>query len=417
VPFPNRLLAASTKRRDNQGVRTADQHLGCVPCVRPCPKAQRRQRARTSAKNRTYAVSERRVPIDGNGNLVSEGREWDARDRLVSGGYGYDTGNLRVKMGEQTVLLDGIEEAREYGGVEARYEHDPWRVDALLAQTTSAGKGYFVTDALGSVYAVVDGSGAVVSKYGYDVYGARTAVTEGMATGWGFTGRRHDGEGEMYYRARHYQAVIGILTSADPLLGDIQRLNSPAGPFVGWPQPYQYVRGRPANQVDPTGLTPSFVGGCPKGVEAAYFTSLAYVQRATNDDSPCPCLGRMWTGAWKWNLNALKTYLTVALERVVCEAAPYYEPWPPESPTPTFVRACAFAPPSRYGEVHIAPSLFPAGRLSPTCTTGGGACLVGAILHEAAHQDPGFQHHHPESDEDRALFTIGTCPCFGKGVL
>jgi RHS repeat-associated protein len=268
VPFPNRLLAASTKRRDNQGVRTADHHLGCVPCVRPCPKAHRRQRARTSAKNRTYSAADPRVGIDGNGNLVSEGREWDARDRLVSGGYGYDTGNLRVKMGEQTVLLDGIEEAREYGGVEARYEHDPWRVDALLAQTTSAGKGYFVTDALGSVYGVVDSTGAEVSKYSYDVYGVRTATTEGMPTSWGFTGRRHDSSTEMYYRARYLDAQSGVFQSRDPISwrtvysgesllplnrrADGHRL-VPVEILLSLSNEYQYGRASPAVFEDPSG--------------------------------------------------------------------------------------------------------------------------------------------------------------------
>jgi len=77
---------------------------------------------------------------------------WDARDRSVSGGNGYDTSNLRTKMGEQEVLLDGIEEAREHGTNELRYDHDPSRVDGLLAQKTSAGKGYLVTDVLGSVW-------------------------------------------------------------------------------------------------------------------------------------------------------------------------------------------------------------------------------------------------------------------------
>jgi RHS repeat-associated protein len=156
---------------------------------------------------------------DGNGNLVRGGGTtytWDARDRLVSGGYGYDAGSLRVKMGEQKVLLDGIAETREYGGNVMRYDHDPSRVDGLLAQKTGAGKGYFVTDALGSVYAVVDSTGAEVSKYGYDAYGARTATSEGMATSWGFTGRRHDGAAEMYFRARYLDAGTGRFGSRDP---------------------------------------------------------------------------------------------------------------------------------------------------------------------------------------------------------
>jgi len=161
-----------------------------------------------------------RYQWDGNGNLLSDGvttYTWDARDRSVSGGNGYDTSNLRTKMGEQEVLLDGIEEAREHGTNELRYDHDPSRVDGLLAQKTSAGKGYLVTDVLGSVCAVVDSTGAEVSKYSYDVYGARTAASEGMATNWGFTGRRHDSAAEMYYRARYRDSLSSVWASPDPL--------------------------------------------------------------------------------------------------------------------------------------------------------------------------------------------------------
>jgi RHS repeat-associated protein len=123
-----------------------------------------------------------------------------------------------------------------------RYDHDPSRVDGLLAQKSWSGTGYFVTDALGSVYGVVDGSGAVVSKYGYDVYGARTAVAGGMATGWGFTGRRHDGAAEMYYRARDYDPTAGKWMAPDP------------AKYVDGPNRYQYVRGNPTQFGDPTGL-------------------------------------------------------------------------------------------------------------------------------------------------------------------
>jgi RHS repeat-associated protein len=213
---------------------------------------------RPRAEDRAYAVTDRRVSIDGNGNLLSDGTTtytWDARDRLVSNGYGYDTGNLRVKMGAQKVLLDGIEEAREYGTEVLRYEHDPSRVDGLLAQTTGAGKGYFVTDALGSVYGVVDSTGAEVSKYGYDVYGARTATTEGMPTSWGFAGRRHELAGEMYYRARYLDGNAGRFIQADP-----------TGEADG-PNAYTYVQNSPAIAIDPFGLRTLVLVGYPGRID------------------------------------------------------------------------------------------------------------------------------------------------------
>jgi RHS repeat-associated protein len=198
-----------------------------------------------------FMLLEKSYQWDGNGNLLKKVEatgttdySWDARDRLVSTtgspAYGYDSANLRTTMGGQKMLLDGIEEAREYGPSVVRYEHDPSTVDGLLAQKTSAGKGYFVTDALGSVYAVVDASGAVVSKYGYDVYGARTATTEGVATSWGFTGRRHDGDGQTYHRERYYVPATAEWISPDPL----QR---PGG------LPYAYAAQIPTTAIDPLG--------------------------------------------------------------------------------------------------------------------------------------------------------------------
>jgi hypothetical protein len=93
----------------------------------------------------------------------------------------------------EVVLNDGMEELPEYaagaGTQLARYDHDPRRVDALLGQVTPAGKVQAVTDAVGSVYALRDGDGAEISRYGYDVYGERTASVEEVPTKWAFTGR------------------------------------------------------------------------------------------------------------------------------------------------------------------------------------------------------------------------------------
>ena len=69
------------------------------------------------------------------------------------------------------MLLDGVEELAEYeaGALSrvSRWDRDPSRVDALLAQV-AGGKTHAVTDALGSVYGLVDATAAVQARYSYD---------------------------------------------------------------------------------------------------------------------------------------------------------------------------------------------------------------------------------------------------------
>jgi len=274
-------------------------------------------------ENRWYPARECGVPIDGNGNLVSDGTTnytWDGRDRLVSNGAGYDTANLRTKMGSQQILLDGIEEAREYGPNVMRYDHDPSRVDGLLAQKTSAGKGYFVTDALGSVYGVVNSTGAEVSKYSCDVYGARTATTEGMPTNWGFTGRRHDGLADLYLRARTYDSSSGRFVSADPL-----------GLRDG-PNRYSYARSRPVSLTDPTGelvyVDENTVGGDRAAARQAITSALSYISVFLHDRFLFQ--EKSWfswqSRSFDWDEAAILASLQNTYVRVsVCDADPYFK--------------------------------------------------------------------------------------------
>jgi RHS repeat-associated protein len=184
---------------------------------------------------------------------------WDARDRLrqVSNAigpsrFGYDSDGLRVEIqdlqGSRRVLLDGIEEIAEYDASthtqRARFDHDPSRVDGLLAQVTTQGSTFFISDALGSIYGLVDLAGNAIASYAYDAFGARTAQYEQVPTNWGFTGRRHetDDSGNLYLRARVYSVSLGRFVSLDPL-------GMPNGP-----NRYQYAGASPTNFKDPTGL-------------------------------------------------------------------------------------------------------------------------------------------------------------------
>jgi RHS repeat-associated protein len=104
----------------------------------------------------------------------------------------------------------------------------------------------------------------VVSKYGYDVYGERTAAAEGMATDWGFTGRKHDGAERLYYRARYLDALNARWMSADPFIhtpfSHELRIKIAAG-RNGRPElDYSYVAGNPAVRKDPLGLLSLWAG-------------------------------------------------------------------------------------------------------------------------------------------------------------
>lgn len=216
---------------------------------------------------------------DDNGNQTERaapegttGYTWDARDRLAeialpngtTAVYGYDTENLRVSMddagGARRVLLDGLEEHGEVdeatAELVARFDHDPTRIDALLAQDTVAdGRAAMLTDALGSVYGLADDAATLRARYGYDVYGARSASLEEIGTRWGFTGRSH---GElMYLRERYYASQSGHFLQDDPLWL-VKPLSSASA--------YQYANAVPTMLVDPTGRRAS--------PEAALTTSL-----------------------------------------------------------------------------------------------------------------------------------------------
>jgi RHS repeat-associated protein len=164
-------------------------------------------------------------------------------------GIGYDTQNLRVYMndagGERRVLLDGVEEMGEYEvgalGRVSRYDHDPSRIDTLVAQSVGT-KTFAYVDALGSVYGLTDATGSTQARYGYDVFGARTTATEVVATPWGYTGRRHDAAGGIYARARYLDPMAGDWTAADPI------------GVVGGFNRYLYVGSRPVVATDPLGL-------------------------------------------------------------------------------------------------------------------------------------------------------------------
>lgn len=115
---------------------------------------------------------------------------------------------------------------------------------------------YYQIDALGSVIALTDDTGAVKTIYTYDPFGNVSVSGEPSDNPFQYTGRENDGTGLYYYRARYYSPELQRFISEDPI-----------GLLGGDVNFYAYVENDPVNQVDPLGLAvigPPGYGQCMK---------------------------------------------------------------------------------------------------------------------------------------------------------
>ncbi len=222
----------------------------------------------------TYNYDDRGNRVSRTSKLDSavETYSYDSQNRLVgyasevtTAAYAYDAMGRRIAKD-----VDGAVEAFVYdpwnqyrttsndvlldfsdGSLAKRWLHGS-RVDEPLAfevyeGMTTGGAGAlqeFYADRLGSITKVVDVvTGSVSADYTYNSFGQRTQ-TGTLNQRYGFTGREVDTEtGLMYFRARHY----------DPLLGQfIQR--DPIGFAAGDLNLYAYTWNDPYNWTDPSGL-------------------------------------------------------------------------------------------------------------------------------------------------------------------
>lgn len=175
------------------------------------------------------------LAYDANGNLVSRTDAagtttyaWDARNRLVAvtgpgflAEFAYDALGRRVRKTLNGVtteyLYDGRDIVQELGGgtVGASYLRSLTLDEPFLRDAGVTSEAYHA-DALGSIVALTDGSGALATSYAYEPFG-RTRVTGASDSPFGFTGRERDGVDQYFYRARHYSTGMARFLSPDPL--------------------------------------------------------------------------------------------------------------------------------------------------------------------------------------------------------
>jgi RHS repeat-associated protein len=107
---------------------------------------------------------------------------------------------------------------------------------------------YYHVDAVGSVRAVTDETGAVILRRDYYPFGE--GVGADGSTSLGFTGQEGDPESGLNYGgARYYRAWTGRFMTVDPIFAGVSNPQ-------GWNR-YAYALNSPLVHTDPTGLAPN----------------------------------------------------------------------------------------------------------------------------------------------------------------
>jgi len=174
-----------------------------------------------------------------------------------------------------TFLYDGADLAVEtdaVGTVIAQHLFGS-RIDEPLERKVGSTTSYYTSDALGSIVALTNATGALVETITYDAFGTPTLktasgaviATSTIGNRFLFTGRAWEAEVQLYnYRARAYSATLGRFLQRDPLgqLPDVNlyryvgSVGKPLPYFqpINETNPYLYTGNNPVNRIDPLGL-------------------------------------------------------------------------------------------------------------------------------------------------------------------
>jgi RHS repeat-associated protein len=279
------------------------------------------------ATHRLIGWSGNTFSYDPNGNLASDGLTsytWNARNQLIglSGGasatFAYDAFGRRQSKtvgGTSTNFLsDGVNLVQELSGTTPTANLlTGVGIDEIFTRTDGSGTRTMLVDALGSTLELADASGTLQTHYSYEPFGATTTSGATNTNAAQFTGRENDGTGLYAYRARYYSPQLQRFVAEDPL------------GFGGGLNVYAYVDNRPADLVDPSGLSaylyceqiPSTRGGGPVGAAALALTAARHCYiRVTCPGKydvtlelygPGAPNGRLWMGVPNPTRNAAAT--------------------------------------------------------------------------------------------------------------
>jgi RHS repeat-associated protein len=208
---------------------------------------------------------------NGHGNETAAGSTtygYDPLDRATSlagatAGYLTPDNSELVSFGTTSYQNNLLGLSRQFAPTATtNYVRDP--SGQPVSQRTSAGKQFFLTDALGSTIALTDTTGSIVRSYSYDPDGNATTSGSGPTTDLKFAGGHQVGS-LYHYGARYYDPGIARWTQQDPIqeYDDLSQANR-----------YVYAGGDPVNEIDPLGtnfLSTALkaVKGCIEGAVGA----------------------------------------------------------------------------------------------------------------------------------------------------
>ena len=286
---------------------------------------------------RTTGATSTTILSDDNGNQTDDGKfliTWDSQNHLrtvtrksdnaLVEANSYDAAGRRIRKvvtnsgslnGTTDFYSDGAREIEEHNAanvltqqyVYGNYIDEPLEMDRdLNGDGTATGPGdqrlYYSQNALFSTIALTDAAGKIVEGYQYAPYGEPTVITAGangvvdfggddvitfgdsstVSNPFLFTGRRLDGETELYYyRTRYMDPIEGRFKSRDTIGIWRDAGNSGNG--------YAYVGNNSLTYVDPSGQLPN---ACQDGCTRTLLISstACYVSSAFCGPEYVPCL-------------------------------------------------------------------------------------------------------------------------------
>jgi RHS repeat-associated protein len=231
------------------------------------------------------------LTYDNNGNIQNDGTNiytWNGRNQLISRGsttFQYDSyGRRTLNAVGKTLLYDGSDVAQELTGNTVAANRVVGGIDELFGRTDSTGTYTPITDTLGSVLALANSSGTIVTQYSYDPFGGTATADTPNSNSSQYTGRENDNNGLYYYRARYYSPSMHRFVSQDPL-----------GFAGGSSNLYAYADNAPTNLRDPSGKSPCVVGAAAGVIVYNGYQIYREVDAFMNGRK-VPNAG--WSGAW-----------------------------------------------------------------------------------------------------------------------